>query len=478
MTRSKKMALHWKIIIGMVLGIVWALVSAKLGWKEFTLDWIDPWGKIFINSLKLIALPLVFFSIIAGVASLSDMSKLGRMGIKTLGAYLVTTIFAVTIGLVLVNTFQPGKGGEEDQLITNRISYELWVKSTEGVEFLYDDIRLSEDPLYADKLELANSINEANSGAEKVKKSEETAKKTKEARPLQPVIDLIPSNIVQAFHPQEGAMLQVIMFAIFFGISLALIPKDKGDAVFKFVDGFNEVFIKMVNIIMMGAPYFVFALLAGKMAEMAGDDPQQVIDIFYNLGKYCLVVLFGLGLMIFAVYPFLLRIFVRKMGYRKFFQGIGKAQVTAFSTSSSAATLPVTLDSVRNGLGVSKSVTNFVLPIGATVNMDGTSLYQAVAVIFLAQYHMVDLDIATQLTIVGTATLASIGSAAVPGAGLIMLMLILESVGLNPAWIAIIIPVDRILDMCRTVVNVTGDAAVSTIIAKSENELNKSEDWE
>ena len=195
------------------------------------------------------------------------------------------------------------------------------------------------------------------------------------------------------------------------------------------------------------------------------------INIFYGLGAYSLTVLAGLLFMIFLFYPGLMRAVVKKISYSQFFRKISPAQFLAFSTSSSAATLPVTMECVEENIGVSRNVTSFVLPIGATVNMDGTSLYQAVAVIFLAQMHMVDLDIAQQLTIILTATLASIGSAAVPSAGLVMLIIVLQSVQLNPLWIAIIFPVDRILDMCRTVVNVTGDATVSTIIAKSENEL-------
>ena len=267
-------------------------------------------------------------------------------------------------------------------------------------------------------------------------------------------------------------MLQVIFFAIFFGVVLILIPKEKAKPVVDFVDGSNEVFLKMVDVIMQGAPFFVFALLAGKISEMAGDNPRNVIEIFKGLSVYSLAVVAGLGTMIFGFYPLIIKTLVKKMTYFGFLRGIGPAQLLAFSSSSSAATLPVTMDCVRENLGVSKEVTSFVLPIGATVNMDGTSLYQAVAVVFLAQFHMVDLDIAQQLTIVLTATLASIGSAAIPSAGLVMMILVLGSVGLDPAWIAIIFPVDRILDMCRTVVNVTGDATISTVIASSENELN------
>jgi len=266
--------------------------------------------------------------------------------------------------------------------------------------------------------------------------------------------------------------LQIIFFAIFFGICLLFIPKEKSQPVLNIVDGFNEVFLKMVDLVMQAAPFFVFALLAGVVSKMAGNDIGKVIEIFKGLSWYSLTVLIGLFTMLLIAYPAILKTFVKKIPYLGFFKAMGPAQTLAFSTSSSAATLPVTMECVEQNLGVDKKVASFVLPIGATVNMDGTSLYQAVAVIFLAQLHMIDLTIGQQLTVVLTTTLASIGSAAVPSAGLVMLIIVLESVGLNPAWIAIIFPVDRILDMFRTVVNVTGDAVVSSIIADGEGMLN------
>ena len=246
---------------------------------------------------------------------------------------------------------------------------------------------------------------------------------------------------------------------------------EKAMPVVNFINSINHIFLKMVEIVMKAAPYFVFALLAGVIAKMA-DSPAEVLEIFKGLGSYSLTLFFGLSFMIFVFYPMIVMLFVKKISYKEFFRKIGPAQLMAFSTSSSAATLPVTMKCVENNLGVSKNISSFVLPIGATVNMDGTSILQAVAVIFMAQLHAVDLSLTQQLTIVFTATLASIGAAAVPSAGLVMMIIVLQSVGLNPAWIAIIFPVDRILDMCRTVVNVTGDATVATLIASSENELN------
>ncbi len=458
------MPLHTKIIIGLVAGVLFALLSSYFGFSKFTIDFINPFGTIFINALKLIAVPLVLFSIIKGIIGLKDASSLGRIGAKTLGIYLVTTMVAVSVGLLVVNVFQPGKQIDEKQRVEYRKDYERWAYA-EG-KTIKDDIRLL--PVGGD-VQLADESNSKSKSEvdKQVESKLQTAKKTKEAGPLQMLVDMVPSNLFNALS-NNGLMLQIIVFALFFGIVLLKIEDEKKVHVVGFVDGMNEVFLKMVDVMMKGAPFFVFALLAGKISEMAGDNPAAVIEIFKGLGWYSLVVVLGLAFMVFVFYPLLLITTVKKVGYIQFFKAMGPAQMLAFSTSSSAATLPVTMECVQDNLGVSKKITSFVLPIGATVNMDGTSLYQAVAVVFLAQMHMVELNIEQQTLIVLTATLASIGSAAVPSAGLIMLIIVLESVGLNPAWIAIIFPVDRILDMCRTVVNVTGDAAVSSIIAASE----------
>ena len=444
----RKLSLHWKIIIGMVLGVIWSIISSIFGWSDFTINWISPFGDIFINLLKLIAIPLVLFSVIKGVSSISNISVLGRMGFKTLSAYLLTTILSISIGLLVVNTVKPGEAVALSQRQENRASYEKWAQG--------EDIVLD--------VNQANSNN--NLSQERLEKMNSDVEDQKNSSPLQFVVDMVPSNIFFSL-TNNKSMLQIIFFAIFFGITLVVIPKKEANPIINLVDAFNGVFLKMVDFVMMGAPYFVFALLSGVISKLAGDNPVGVLEIFKGLGVYSLVVLFGLGFMIFVVYPFLMYLFTKKT-YKTFFKSIASAQMLAFSTSSSAATLPVTMDCVTKNLGVSNKVTGFVLPIGATVNMDGTSLYQAVAVVFLAQMHMVDLSITQQLVIVFTATMASIGSAAVPSAGLIMLIIVLDSVGLNPAWISIIFPVDRILDMCRTVVNVTGDATVSSIIEKSE----------
>lgn len=470
----RNLPLHVKIIIGLVLGIIYAFISSALGWNEFTISWIDPFGTIFIRLLKFIAVPLVLFSIISGISGLSDISRLGKMGLKTLLIYLMTTISAVAVGLLLVNTIKPGSYLDEGQRIKNRISYELWVEETAGVK-PKDNKDFLNDPAYQDVVaEVADDpeLRKQQMGEDQsVASRMEAAEQTKEAGPLQFLVDMVPENIIISIS-DNSLMLQVIFFAIFFGITLVLIPSEQAKPVIDFINSINEVFLKMVDLVMKAAPFFVFALLAGVIAKMA-NTPAEVFEIFKGLGSYSITLTLGLAFMVFVFYPIIATIFIKKIDYKKFFRNISPAQFLAFSTSSSAATLPVTMECVEENMGVSKNVASFVLPIGATVNMDGTSLYQAVAVVFLAQMHLVDLTLGQQLTIVLTATLASIGAAAVPSAGLVMMIIVLQSVGLNPAWIAIIFPVDRILDMCRTVVNVTGDATVATLIASSEGELAK-----
>ncbi|MBO3699339.1 dicarboxylate/amino acid:cation symporter [Roseivirga sp. E12] len=462
----KKLPLHVKIMIGLVAGIIWAFASSAMGWNQFTIDWVDPFGQIFIRMLKYIAVPLVLFSIISGISGLKDMSKLGRMGGKTLGFYLVTTVAAVGIGLLLVNVVKPGALVDEESRIKNRLSYEAWANSN-GIEIL-DGKNFTNDPAYA-SYDRAEEMTEAQK--KMVADKQAAASENKDAGPLKFLVDMVPQNIMLSLS-NDKLMLQVIFFGIFFGICMAALPDDKVAGLSAFVNGANEVFLKMVDFVMKAAPFFVFCLLAGVVAKMA-DTPGEVFEIFKGLASYSVTLVVGLLFLIFVFYPTIVRGFVKSLTYRKFFKKIAPAQFLAFSTSSSAATLPVTMEVVEDNLGVSKNVSSFVLPIGATVNMDGTSLYQAVAVVFMAQLHMVDLSITQQLTIVLTATLASIGSAAVPSAGLVMMVVVLQSVGLNPAWIAIIFPVDRPLDMLRTVVNVTGDTTVSTIVAKSEGELRE-----
>ncbi|MAM17831.1 MAG: dicarboxylate/amino acid:cation symporter [Christiangramia sp.] len=414
----KKLALHWQILLGMVAGVVFALILTNFSWgPEFVSDWIKPFGNIFINALKLIAVPLILASLIKGISDLKDISKLSKMGFRTIATYIITTVIAVSIGLVLVNVIGPGRTISQD-------TREDLIASYEGDA----SVRIID------------------------------AEKQKDAGPLQALEDLVPSNIFGAAS-DNGNMLQVIFFAIFFGIGLILIPEQTAKPVKDFFDGFNEVILKLIDLIMLTAPYGVFALLAALVVESPST------DLFAALAMYALTVLIGLALMI-GVYVLLVWIFTgNKPSF--FINGIAPAQLLAFSTSSSAATLPVTMERVEEHMGVHKEVTSFVLPIGATINMDGTSLYQAVAAVFIAQAFGMDLSLGTQMGIIATATLASIGSAAVPGAGMVMLVIVLAQAGIPEAGLALIFAVDRPLDMCRTTVNVTGDAAVSLMVAKS-----------
>ncbi len=457
----KKLPLHVKILIGLVAGVIYSFVSSALGWNAFTINWIDPFGTIFIRLLKFIAVPLVLFSIISGISGLSDISRLGKMGAKTLGFYLLTTVVAVGFGLLLVNVVKPGTHLNDSQRIKNRISYELWAKENQVP--IKDDKRFLNDPQYADVVKEVSGEDQMIDG--KVETMQMNAESTKDASPLQFLVEMVPENLVFSIS-NNSLMLQVIFFAIFFGVAIAIVG-EKAKPVANFITSINDIFLKMVEIVIKAAPYFVFALLAGIIAKMA-NSPREVLEIFKGLASYSLTLALGLAFLIFVFYPAILMIFVKGMTYKQVFKNIGPAQLTAFSTSSSAATLPVTMECVENNMKVPKNISSFVLPIGATVNMDGTSLLQAVAVIFMAQLHLVDLSVAQQLTIVLTATVASIGAAAVPSAGLVMMIIVLQSVGLNPAWIAIIFPVDRPLDMLRTVVNVTGDTTVATLVAKSE----------
>lgn len=461
--------LYWKIIIGLALGTLWAVLSSLFGWSQFTADWIAPWGTIFISLLKLIAVPLVLFSIIGGIVGLGDPKHLGKLGLRTLAFYLTTTVIAVSLGLLIVNIVAPGRLMDDDIRMENRLSYELWAKS-EGIPF-QDEHCYSCEEKYAD---LTNKISERTGyeNVEKVKSSLTVLEQQKERSPLSFLVDMVPANIFFSLS-DNTRMMNIIFFAIFFGVTMLFLPKQKMEPVVNIVNGLAEVFLKMVDIIMKGAPFFVFALMAGLVSSMAGDNVMKIVELFKGLTWYSLSVLGGLLLMAFVIYPTIIKIFVKHLSYKKFLKGISPAQMLAFSTSSSAATLPVTIECVEENLKVDPKVTSFVLPIGATVNMDGTSLYQSVAVVFLAQMHMIDLTLGQQLTVILTATLASIGTAAIPSAGLIMLMIVLTSVGLNPAWIAIILPIDRFLDMVRTVVNVTGDATIASVIGSFYNKEKK-----
>ena len=415
----RKIPLYGKILIGMFLGIIWGLSAESLGILNFTDDWIKPFGDIFLRALKLIAIPLVIVSLIDGVSNLSDVAKLSRLGGKTIALYLCTTVMAVSIGLLTVNIIRPGS-----------------FLSTERRDFFREQ--------YA---------NDVNLDPSKVSAEDQG--------PLQILVDIVPENLFASMSSNIN-MLQVIFFAVLFGVAMILSPKEKVATVKSFFDGVNRIILAIVDIIMMYAPIGVFALLASMRFDF---------ELIKTLGVYSLNVVLALVLMVFAVYFLLLKFFTR-IRIRPFFKGILPAQLLAFSTSSSAATLPVTMKCVEQNLGVSEEVSSFVLPLGATVNMDGTSIHQGVSAVFIAQAFGIALSLEQQLTILFTAVLASIGTAAVPGAGIIMLIIVLQSVGLDPAGLALILAVDRPLDMLRTVVNITGDTVVASIVANSEDKLD------
>ncbi|MDO6744093.1 dicarboxylate/amino acid:cation symporter [Tenacibaculum soleae] len=433
----RKLALHWQILIGMILGILFGVgMTFTEGGANFVGNWIKPLGTIFVKLLKLIAVPLIIASLVKGISDLKDISKFKNMGLKTIIIYIGTTVIAITIGLALVNVVEPGNG----------ISEETITKLTET---------------YANSGGVQSKIAEAN--------------KQQSSGKLQFLVDMVPDNAIKAMGSNKS-MLQVIFFTIFLGISMLLVGEKRAKPLKKFFDSLNEVVLKMVDLIMLSAPYAVFALLASVV--VSSNDP----DLLLALLKYALTVVGGLILLV-GFYMLLVSIYAKKNPLW-FLKQISPAQLLAFSTSSSAATLPVTMERVEEHVGVDKEVSSFVLPVGATINMDGTSLYQAVAAVFIAQALSFDLSFADQLTIIVTALLASIGSAAVPGAGMVMLVIVLESVGF-PAdklaiGLALIFAVDRPLDMCRTVINVTGDATVATLVAKSVDKLHdpKPKNWD
>jgi Na+/H+-dicarboxylate symporter len=420
----KRIPLHWQIFIGLGLGLIWGILANNLGLIQFTKDFIKPFGTIFLSFLKLIAVPLVLVSLIKGISSMSDMAKLSRIGTKAIGLYLLSTVIAISVGLAAVNFFQPGKAFPEEK---------------------------------------QQELKEQYSG--ETEKRAKDAQKVEEEGPLQFLVNIVPQNIFSAMSDNAN-MLQVIFFAILFGVALVILPHEKAKPVIDLFYSLNDIVLTIVDMIMKFAPIGVFALLSGVVVDFAG----ELMDLAAGLGSYTLVVVAGLASMVLIVYPIAIIIFTPK-SYTGFLKAISPAQLVAFSTSSSAATLPVTMDRAEKGLGVSKEVSSFVLPLGATINMDGTSLYQAVAAVFIAQAFGLDLTFVEQLSIVLTATLASIGAAAVPGAGMVMLVIVLNQLGINPAGIALIVAMDRPLDMLRTTVNITGDSAISTIIAKTEGQL-------
>ena len=426
----KKIPLHTKIILGLIFGFIVGVISVFLGIGDIISNWIMPFGTIFVKMLKLIAVPLILVSLVSGISNLKDTAKLSRIGGKTFGLYILTTVTAIIIALFLANTLRPGEYFPEEKTAELKQKY-------------------------------------ASDASMKIS----NAKGVKESGPLQMMVDVVPDNFFNSASNNKN-MLQIIFFSVLFGIALVLSSPKKSAPIKKAFDGLNEIIIKIVEIIMEYAPIGVFALLAGLIVDLAGDDPNNIITTLKPLVFYAITVLIGLAFMIFVFYPLVIYSYTG-ISFINFLKAIFPAQMLAFSTSSSAATLPLTMKRVKNNLNVSEEVTSFVCPLGATINMDGTSIHQAISAVFIAQAFGQDLTLADQLVIVITATLSSIGAAAVPGAGLIMLVIVLGAIGIDPQGLALIIAIDRPLDMCRTMVNVTGDATVASIVASTEGEKLK-----
>ena len=424
----KSIPLHSRILIGLAAGFVFGLIAVLSGMPStVTVYYIKPFGTMFVNALKMIAMPLILASLIVGVANLGDLSKLSRMGSRTIAIYMLTTLLATTLGLLAVNLIKPGK------IISQETRQEL-----------------------------------LNTYAQDADESTSIALNIKREGPLRPLVRIVPSNLIDAA-ADNANMLQIVFFALIFGVALLKIPSGKARVVTDFFAGLNEVVLRIIDFIMLLAPFGVFALIATLLVEIAGENPVKAVEVLGALGAYALTVLAGLLLMVMLVYPFLLRTLARVRPWWVY-KGIRDAQLLAFSTSSSSATLPVTMECVEKNLGVPEQVSSFVLPLGATINMDGTSLYQSVAAVFIAHAMGLELSLSAQITIVLTAVLASIGSAGVPGAGMVMLVIVLEAAGIPAAGLALIIAPDRPLDMCRTIINITGDVTVAMVIAAKEGE--------
>lgn len=421
----KKTPLHVLIIIGMVAGVVWGLLASNFGWIQFTVDWIKPFGSIFINLLKLVAVPLVIVTIIGGISSLSDTTKLTRIGSRTLGWFTAISIISSTVGLIFVLAFAPGK-------------------------FLPPEKREELKTKYADDVSMRMS----------------SASEIKNSGPLRILEDIVPGNLFHAAQDNRN-MLQVIFFSILFGIGIVISPSEKVQGLKNFFFGVNEVMLKMVHLIMKFAPVGVMALMASLLVDLAGDDPSEVLGLLKVLGLFAATFIGALLFLMFVVYPILISRFT-DFGYFDFLKKLIPAQILAFSTSSSAATLPVTLECTEQNLKISSEVSGFVLPLGITINMHGTCVHQAVSAVFIAHAFGHDLGMVEYLIVIFTCVLSSMGAPAVPGAGIIMLLIVLGSLGVEPEGLALILAIDRPLDMIRTIPNIVGDALVAAIVEKSE----------
>ncbi len=425
MTTRKRLSdipLYLQILIGMVAGIIIGLVALRVDGVPFIRNWIQPWGQVFIRLLQLIAIPLVFISLIKGMTGLKDISKFSRIGGKTIGIYICTTVVAILIGLAMGLLVQPGRLVKQDQIAHLQEQYH-------------------------------NAAEEKKLAAEQ----------TREQGPLAFLNDIVPNNIIKA-SSDNGKMLQIIFFAVFFGLATLALPAKKVQPVIALFDSLNDIILKMVDYIILFAPWGVAALMAGLIADFQGDT-----SIFSALAVYALTVVAALFLLLLVFYPLLMHFFTR-ISPKKFIRCMYPVQLFAFTTSSSAATLPVTIKTVEKDLGVSEDISSFVLPVGVTINMDGTSCYQTIAILFIAQVLGIDLSFSQLCIIVAMTVLSSIGTPGIPGGSYVILAMVLTSVGIPAEGLALILGIDRPLDMLRTSVNVTGDAAVASIIAGSTKE--------
>ena len=402
----------------MIAGIATGMLFISFGQGEVVQLWIKPWGNIFIRMLQLIAVPLVLVSLIKGVTGIEDIRRFSQIGLKALLIYMSTTVCAILVGLALVLSVKPGNFVDAAVASQMKESYH-------------------------------NVVNEKMSAAEL----------TSEQGPLSFLNDIVPDNLFAA-SSNNSKMLQVIFFAIFFGIAAISLPKEKTKAVLKVVDSLYDIILKMVDYIIRFAPYGVFALMAALVADNSSN-----LSIFAALGMYTLTVIAGLLLLIFVFYPLLVHLFTR-IQTKHFIRSMYPVQLLAFTTSSSAATLPLNMETTERDLGISKEITSFVLPVGTTINMDGTSCYQAIAVVFIAQVMHIHLGWSELIAIVLLTTISSIGTPGIPGGSYVILTMVLSSVGIPADGLALILGVDRPLDMLRTSVNVTGDATVASIIDK------------
>ena len=402
----------------MVVGIVLGIAAVNFGFTSVVMDWVKPLGDIFMRLLKFIAIPLVTVSLIKGVANIGTIQTLSSMGLKTVLLFVFTTVTAIVIGLALAHFISPGEMVSAESVSSMQQTYGASISA---------------------KADLSQALAHGS--------------------PLQPIVDIFPENAFAAL-ANNGVMLQVIFISIIFGISILLVGRERCKPFMDFIESLDAIIMKIVELVMAYSPIGVLALIAGMIVVSAGD-----VSLLSALGMYGLTVILGLAIMILVVYPLLIKLFT-KIPLSDFFKGMMPVQLLAFSTSSSAATLPVTMESAIKRLGVSEKTASFVLPVGVTINMEGTACYQAIAALFIAQVLGIELSWLQMLVIVGTTTLSSIGTPGVPGGSVVILVMVLGSVGIPAEGLALIMGIDRPLDMLRTVVNVTGDTTVAALIDK------------